>query len=299
MSVNREYKSSVFTELFSDPAKLLSLYNAIAGSSLPSDTPIKIATLEKVLFTKRRNDIAFVLGDKIVVLMEHQSTVNQNMPLRMLLYIARVYEKLVDNSAIYKGRLVKIQKPDFIVLYNGIEPYPEETTLRLSDAYTEAGSPPMDFGGLLELEVRVVNINEGCNSSLVRKCEALSGYVRLVAKIRANNAAGMDLDDAVTKAVRDCIDEGILKEFLENHASEVANMLTAEWNEDIAIEVWKSEGREETRERYEPLLASMAAENASMAAENASMAAENASKDAEIASMAAELAVLRAKLNAG
>ena len=126
MGANREYKNSVFTTLFNDESNLLSLYNAVSGSELPLDTPLEIATLEDVLFTDRRNDIAFVLEDKIVILLEHQSTINENMPLRMLIYIARVYEKLIDNEAIYKKKLLKIPKPDFIVLYNGTDPFPDE-----------------------------------------------------------------------------------------------------------------------------------------------------------------------------
>ena len=76
MSVNREYKNSVFTTLFNDAEILLSLYNALSGSDLPLDTPVEIATLEDVLFNYRRNDVAFVLGDKIVILMEHQSSIS-------------------------------------------------------------------------------------------------------------------------------------------------------------------------------------------------------------------------------
>ena len=161
MSVNREYKSSLFTTLFSDAETLLSLYNAMSGSDLPLDTPVEIATLEDVLFNFRRNDVAFVLGDKIVILMEHQSSISANMPLRLLIYVARVYEKLIDNAALYKRKLLKIPKPDFIVLYNGTDEFPDEKILRLSDAYMEMPEEFIGFNGSLELEVRVVNINEG------------------------------------------------------------------------------------------------------------------------------------------
>jgi hypothetical protein len=86
--------------LFNDAEKLLSLYNAVSGSVLPSNTPVEIATLEDVLFNDRRNDVAFVLDDKIVILIEHQSSISANMPLRLLIYIARIYEKLIDNKAV-------------------------------------------------------------------------------------------------------------------------------------------------------------------------------------------------------
>ena len=102
MSANREFKDSVFTKLFGEATELISLYNAVSGGNFPSNTPIKIATLEDILYKDRYNDIAFVLEDKVVVLIEHQSTISENMPLRLLLYVARVYEKLIDNDAVYK-----------------------------------------------------------------------------------------------------------------------------------------------------------------------------------------------------
>jgi len=80
MNANREFKNSVFTTLFNDPEKLLSLYNAVSGNQLQADTPIVIATLDDVLFTDWRNDIAFVLNDKIVILVEHQSTISGACP---------------------------------------------------------------------------------------------------------------------------------------------------------------------------------------------------------------------------
>jgi hypothetical protein len=61
---------------------------------LPPDVPVSINTLKGVLFRSHLNDISFVVGDTIVVLIEHQSTINPNMALRLLMYIARVYEQL-------------------------------------------------------------------------------------------------------------------------------------------------------------------------------------------------------------
>jgi predicted transposase/invertase (TIGR01784 family) len=245
MSVNREYKNSLFTTLFNDAEKLLSLYNAVSGSNLPLDTPVEIATLEDVLFNYRRNDVAFVLGDKIVILIEHQSSISANMPLRLLIYVARVYEKLIDNDAVYKSKLLKIPKPDFIVLYNGLDEFPDEKTLRLSDAYKEMPEVLAGFSGSLELEVRVVNINEGRNEAIVKKSEALYGYVRFVGKVREYQKTEMDLKTAITKASNDCIKEEILSDFLKAHSSEVVNMLTAEWDINVAKRVWQEEARED------------------------------------------------------
>jgi len=74
MFVNRQYKDSVFSLLFSDPDVLRRLYCAIEGVELPPDTPVIINTLENVLFMGLVNDISFVIGGKLVVLVEHQSS---------------------------------------------------------------------------------------------------------------------------------------------------------------------------------------------------------------------------------
>ncbi|MCL1853812.1 MAG: Rpn family recombination-promoting nuclease/putative transposase [Peptococcaceae bacterium] len=99
MGTNRKYKDSLFSLLFNNPDRMLEIYNALTGSKLPPDTPVEPATLEDVLFMSLINDVAFVIDGKLVVLIEHQSTINQNMPLRLLLYLGRVYEKLLDNKA--------------------------------------------------------------------------------------------------------------------------------------------------------------------------------------------------------
>jgi hypothetical protein len=248
MSVKREYKNNIFNTLFNDAEKLLSLYNAVTGSNLPLDTSIKIATLDDVLFISWRNDVAFVLNDRIVVLVEHQSSICANMPLRLLLYLARVYEKIIEKNAIYRSTLLKIPKPDFIVLYNGLDEFPDEITLRLSDAYMKIPETLAGFGGSLELEVRVLNINEGRNEAIVKKSEELYGYVRFIGKAREYLKAGLDSTTALTIASNDCIKEDILSDYLKEHASEVINMLTAEWDINEAQKVWKEEGREEGRE---------------------------------------------------
>ena len=125
MSANREYKNSVFTLLFGTPEKMLELYNAVSGNNLPIDTPIEIATLTDALFMDQINDLAFVIEGRLVVLIEHQSTVCQNMPLRLLMYIARVYERLVDRKSLYRDKLISLPRPEFYVIYNGTAPMPD------------------------------------------------------------------------------------------------------------------------------------------------------------------------------
>ena len=98
---NRNYKDSVFVDLFAHDKtakdNFISLYNALHGTNLDAKTTeIEPVMIEQVLYMKFYNDIAMLIDRKIVVLVEHQSTINENMPFRMLEYIARIYEKITD-----------------------------------------------------------------------------------------------------------------------------------------------------------------------------------------------------------
>lgn len=133
MQGNRNYKDSVFSKYFSeDTRRLIELYNAIEGTSFPLDTEVQITTLDDSLFMDRINDLAFVLNGQLVVLVEHQSTINENMPLRLLMYLGRTYEKILSSENLYRKRLVPIPTPKFIVLYNGTEDCPRHCRKRLS-----------------------------------------------------------------------------------------------------------------------------------------------------------------------
>ena len=250
MGANTKYKDSVFSFLFSDPDLLRELYCALEGITLPADIPVTINTLQDVLFMDRVNDISFEIGGKLVILIEHQSTINPNMALRLLLYIARVYEKIIGDKNIYTTHLIPLPRPEFFVLYNGVSPYPDEEVLKLSDAFESAESLGIPETGnpSLELKAKVININQGRNEGIVKKCKTLNGYCAFIGKVREYEKEGNSKEEAMKKAVLYCRDHDILKEFLEANATEVLNMLLTEWNLEDAKKVWYEDGREEGRE---------------------------------------------------
>jgi predicted transposase/invertase (TIGR01784 family) len=249
MNINIKYKSSIFSFLFSDPAILRELYCALQGVSLPADMPVIINTLSDVLFMDKINDISFEIGGKLVVLIEHQSTINPNMALRLLLYITRVYEKIIHDRKIYSSKKIIIPWPEFFVLYNGVDPYPDESVLKLSEAFENIASLGLleKTDPALELIVRVININKGKNDVIAKKCQTLAHYSAFIAKVRDYEKKGFIREEAVKKAVIFCHDHDILKGFLEKNASEVMNMLITEWNWDDAKEVWQEEARTEEK----------------------------------------------------
>jgi hypothetical protein len=274
MGPNREYKSSVFSLLFGEEHTLRELYEVLEGVTLPADLPVTINTLEDALFKTKINDISFELGEKLVVILEHQSTINPNMPLRLLSYIARVYEKITvgKRTRLYGKKGFTIPRPEFIVLYNGVDPFPDEETIRLSESYEDLSSLGLsvDAPADLELTARVYNINEGHNEDMVQKNERLRGYVVFIAKVReieteeseGKGPGAFSKDErkrimktAITKAVHWCIENNVLRRFFEENGSEVINMLFDEWKLEDALVVEREEGREEGREERDAEIA--------------------------------------------
>lgn len=237
---NREHKDSLFVDLFyqDETAKknLLSLYNALHGTEYQDESIIQKVKVEDVLYKNLKNDISFEANGKVIVFGEHQSTVNPNMPLRLLMYVGRAYECLMDKRARYRATLVKIPTPEFYVFYNGEKEQPLEQELLLSDAFiTPTGK------NSVELKVRVININSDKAHVLLEKCDILREYSQFVDTVRKYSHE----EDSIKKAIDECIKKGILADYLERKGSEVANMLIAEYSYEEDIDVKRQEARRE------------------------------------------------------
>ena len=227
--VNRNYKDTIFRMLFSDRENLLSLYNAINGTSYENPEELEIVTLENAIYMGMKNDLAFII-DTNLFLYEHQSSFTPNMPLRNLFYISAEYQKLVNKKSLYSSALQKIPAPNFIVFYNGMDKKEDRWENCLSEAYENLFGEPK-----LELKVVTLNINEGRNRELLEQCQILREYAAYVALVR-KYAKSMELEEAVEKAVDKCIYDGILEEFLQRNRAEV-----------IAVSIFEYDKEEEER----------------------------------------------------
>ena len=232
VKARRNYKDSIFRKLFNNKAAIIDLYNALSGSDYPPDTYVKIVTLDNVIFGDRKNDLAFMIENRFIILIEMQSTVNPNMPLRFLVYIAKEFEKLFFSQQIYSSTLVKIPTPEIYVFYDGAKDIPLESELKLSDAFIAKCDKLY-----LDLNVRVINVNYEKGAELLEKCRLLSDYSQLVHIAKMNYQRTHDLDTAVSEAVTECMEKGILRNFLKENGGEIMSflydMLTKEEMEEI------------------------------------------------------------------
>lgn len=235
--VKRNYKDTLFRMLYQDKGRLLELYNAVNGTSYTNSEELEIVTLENAIYMNMKNDLAFIM-DFDLHLYEHQSTVNPNMPLRFLQYVTKEYEKLTEQNKLYMRKKTVLPTPHFVVFYNGIEKQPEQQEIRLSDLYAEVEEQPQ-----LELKVLVFNINLGMNEVLLSRCQSLREYMLYVERVR-RYAAEMPLELAVDLAVDDCIQEGILADFLYQNKAEAKTMSIFEYDEEAVMKLIRQEERE-------------------------------------------------------
>ena len=227
VTANRQYKDTIFRMLFKDKKNLLSLYNAMNQRNYTDEEALEVVTLENAIYMGMKNDLAFIM-DMNLYLYEHQSTYNPNIPLRDLFYIANEYQRLVVHKSLYSSTLQKIPAPKFVVFYNGSKELEDWSQLQLSSAYEHPVEDPD-----LELRVTVLNVNEGHNKELMEHCQTLKEYAQYVARVRKyTSSTELSLEEAVERAVDECMKEGILSEFLTKNRAEVISMSIFEYDKD-------------------------------------------------------------------
>lgn len=236
-AINRTYKDTLFRMIFREKRNLLQLYNALNGTNYTKEADLEIVTLENAIYMNMKNDVAFLLADRLN-LYEHQSTYNPNMPLRDLFYICREYEKLIEQTSVYSSTKIQIPNPHFIVFYNGIDWQEEYQILKLSDLYLHQEEQPE-----LELKVRMLNINEGYNTSTVEQCKLLYEYMQYVNKVR-KYSINKPIQEAVELAVTESIKQGILSDFLNKFRQEAIQMSIFEYDEEKEIRLLRQAERQ-------------------------------------------------------
>ncbi|MBR4151822.1 MAG: Rpn family recombination-promoting nuclease/putative transposase [Selenomonadaceae bacterium] len=235
-SSKKIYRDSLFRDYFRDKENFVQLCNVVTGLNLKAEQ-LSENNVDDILFSNLRNDVSFSAGENCFVFFEHQSTRNFNMPLRMLFYLSLLYRGSIKEDLIYRTRIIKLPAPKFFVFYNGKEPCPEESTLKLSDAFSMTGD--------VELTVKVYNINYNKNFNLIRECRSVHDYSCFIDRVAFNLKIGMSRDEAIISAMKWCIENDVMRNYLSAHMKEVFFMVNLIWNEEDAKRSYIAQGREE------------------------------------------------------
>ena len=162
----------------------------------------------------------------MVILIEHQTTINPNMPLRFLSYVDELFRRYTQpqHKKIYSKDLVKLPTPNFYVFYDGDDDSFEHYALHLSDAFEMPSHN-------LELTVNVHNLASGKSSNLKKLSQPLSEYSMFSNKYKYFRKQNLAIDEAVRETIHYCIEHNIMHEYLKNNEREVIDMFGFEWNE--------------------------------------------------------------------
>ena len=211
--MKRTIKDSLFSYIFKEPEYTRKLYLSLH----PEDTDVreedfKLVTLATILTNGIYNDLGVLVRDRIILLVEAQSTFSVNLALRMLLYLATTYKEYVEEQKLdlYAPKQITVPRPELYVVYTGTQDVPD--VLRLSDLYDGSGS--------VEVEVKVLRGDTGGKDDIVyqyvRFCRIADGQRRIHGPTQL----------AVEATIRQCLEEGILVPILASRQKEVNIMVT-------------------------------------------------------------------------
>ena len=238
---NREYQDSVFVDLHSNDEILreeavMDIYNALHDKKITQKEQVKFIKLKSVFFHKVRNDVSFVVNGKLLVLLEHQSTINENMPYRCLEYSVATLGSQMNPRDKFLTVPLKLFNPEFYVIYSGDASYPARKVQRLSDLFEEKVDNPQ-----LELIVTVININHPDNKEFLDSCPVLKGYKRLVERVKKYKK--LYNEDGYIIAIEECIRENTeISDYLRRKTMEVRDMFSLEYNYNDELEAYRFTG---------------------------------------------------------
>lgn len=230
----RTIKDSIFTFLFGEPEYTMELYQTLhPEDTTVRDSDVKLVTLQNVLANGMYNDLGFQVRDKLILLVEAQSTFSENIPLRMLLYLAATYKDYVEEHklSLYREKKVSIPRPELYVVYTGNKQHVSDE-LKLSSLFEGDGS--------VELSVKV--LRDDGKGSIVDQYIAFSQIVDEQVKLHGRT------DEALYETLRICRERKILKPFLDSREKEVVDIMTTLFDQQKVWEIELYNRREEARE---------------------------------------------------
>ena len=236
-------KDSVFTTIFRDKKYLIQLYRALH----PEDTEatedaLTDITIRNVLTNGIYNDLGFRVGDKILFLVEQQSSWTMNIIIRALMYLAQVYHDYFEeqDADLYGSKKVHVPEPEIYMIYTGERVSRPETISFSKEFFKEKEC-------FIEVKVKVIYDGKGNDiiSQYVAFTKVYNEQVKRYGRSR----------EAVTETIRICKDRNLLREFLESREKEVVSIMMTLFDEERIMRNYvASERREAVRDAVENML---------------------------------------------
>ncbi len=237
----RTVKDSVFRDLFGEPEYLLQLYKALHPEDQEvTKEELEIVTMKNILLDQLYNDLGFMVGNRLLVLIEAQSTWTVNIILRSLMYTVQTWHQYIKKTQqnVYGSKRIKLPRPELYVIYTG-ERKERKEWISLGEEFFE--------GEAIGIEVKVKMLyGEG-------KGDIISQYVSFTKIYKEQIKKYGNVREAILETIRICKDGNILREYLGGREKEVISMMMTLFDEEYALKIYiedeKRKAAEEAREK--------------------------------------------------
>ena len=234
--VNRSTKDSIFCDLFSRPEYCLQLYKVLHPEDQDvSEENIVLMTLSNLMSRSRYNDLGFLVRDKLLILVEAQSTFTENILVRFIIYLADTYNRYINkmNLNIYGSKKVRLPRPELYVIYHGDRgDKPDEISLS-KDIF---GAQP---GENVFIDVKAKIIYDSTPGDIINQFITFARVFDDQIEVHGRTR------EAVLETLRICKDRDVLKKYLEEQeAAEIMfTWLDEQKAKKFEYEEIKQEGR--------------------------------------------------------
>ena len=230
-------KDSVFTSLFREPKYLLQLYQALHPEDLEAtEDSIKNVTITNVLLDQYYNDVGFQIGEKLIILVEQQSSWSINIVVRCLLYLAQTYQEYFESTKqnVYGSKKLELPRPELYVIFTGNRKTRPEY-LYLSKEF---------FGGDDSvLDVKVKMIYDGKEGDIINQYVTFTKIYNEQVKLHGRTR------EAVLETIRICKDQNVLSEYLSSREKEVVDIMMTLFNEEYILKTYVESREKEASEK--------------------------------------------------
>ena len=243
LMAKRTAKNSVFLDLFQNKTYLLKLYKTLhPEDTTATEDSLTDVTIENVLTDNLYNDLGFIVNNKLMILIEAQSTWTMNILVRVLLYLAQSYHEYFQrtNQNYYKCKKVKIPKPELYVIFTGNKGRKPDR-ISFSEEFFD--------GADIDIEIKAKVIYESDTDDIINK------YIIFCKVFNEQTKQHGMTQKAVTEIIRICKDRNVLREYLLDREREVVTIMMSLFDEEQIMKSFiKSERYEETKENARRLL---------------------------------------------
>ena len=233
--MKRTIKDSVFTDLFQNKKYLLQLYKSLHPEDDVTEDDLNDITIKNVLTDNIYNDLGFTVGDKLMILVEAQSSVwTVNIIVRALMYLVQTWHDYFERTKqnLYKSKKVQMPMPEIYVIFTG-ERKTRPSEISLSQEFFD--------GKECGIDVRVKMIYDGKEGDIINQ------YVLFTKICNEQMKEHGRTRKAVMEAIRICKNRDVLREYLSNRESEVVSIMMVLYDEEEIMRSYVESERHEAK----------------------------------------------------